>query len=111
MTAPLADCIRLRAIEPDASTTNTTNAPAFLAKRFARMSPCSTNTRRSTPPCTPKLRGGRLRSPPRPPPRCPPAPQIPRPPPPRAPPSFGGVDSPLAPPKQGVGGGENSCRD
>ena len=46
MHAPLAALMRLSAMEPDASTTNMTSAPALRANFLLRMSPFSTYTRR-----------------------------------------------------------------
>jgi len=40
----LADDMRLSAMEPDASTTKMTSAPALRARRLLRMSTFSTNT-------------------------------------------------------------------
>ena len=44
MAAPLAELILFRAIDPEASTTKITNAPALRANRFDRMSPFSMYT-------------------------------------------------------------------
>jgi len=56
MTAPLAADILFSAMLPEASTTNMTSAPAFLARRLLRISLFSTYTGFSTSPFSACLR-------------------------------------------------------